>query len=175
MFPSSPKSDRNDSSSPTLSSRWVCPNDRILALRAKLDTGWSVRSHLQSSTPSGGQSSSSGFKSKKSPIGYQSLNRFGNEESINHGQRSPIDLDTLDQPRPSASLLSSSPTLTSIDSTTSSFLPNGSSFESRSINNQSANYGSLTNSVISEQEQEMILSVINRAQELEQLEKDRIE
>lgn len=175
MYPSSPKSERNDSSSPTPSSRWVCPNDRILALRAKLDTGWSVRSHLQSSPPSGGQPPSSGFKSKKSPTGYKSLNRFGNEESINHGQRSPIDLDTLDQPRPSASLLSSSPTLTSIDSTTSSFMPNGSSFESRSINNQSANYGSSTNSVISEQEQEMILSVINRAQELEQLEKDRIE
>jgi len=25
--------------------RWTCPNDRQLALRAKLQTGWSVKTH----------------------------------------------------------------------------------------------------------------------------------
>ncbi|XP_074601569.1 rab effector Noc2-like [Brevipalpus obovatus] len=32
--------------------RWICPNDRELTLRAKLDTGWCVKSGLNSPSPS---------------------------------------------------------------------------------------------------------------------------
>ncbi|CAG2112593.1 unnamed protein product [Medioppia subpectinata] len=31
---------------------WICPNDRELTLRARLDTGWSVKSNqIQNNTP----------------------------------------------------------------------------------------------------------------------------